>query len=54
MFGEQADVNSLTMRDIDQEVFYIKVEVRKKKAVSSSSGYTKSIRTMKICKHVRS
>ena len=30
MFGEQADVNSLMMGTLDQEVFYVKVEVGKK------------------------
>jgi hypothetical protein len=30
MFGKYADVNSFPMLAIDQEVFYIKVEVSKK------------------------
>jgi hypothetical protein len=30
MFGKHADVNSFPMLAIDQEVFYIKVEVSKK------------------------
>jgi hypothetical protein len=30
MFGENTDVNSFPMLAIDQEVFYIKVEVSKK------------------------
>jgi hypothetical protein len=50
MFGKHADVNNFPILAIDQEVFYIKVEVSKKNAVSSSSGYTKSNRTTKICK----
>ncbi len=35
MFGKHADVNSFPMLAIDQEVFYIKVEVSKKKKMLS-------------------
>ncbi len=48
MFGKYADVNSFPMLDIDQEVFYIKVEVSKKTLSVRVLGTPKALEPRKF------